>query len=40
MVGGRWVMRDRAMLTCDEAAIRRASRDIAARLWRAMSALA
>ncbi len=40
MVGGRWVMRDRAMLTCDEAAFRRASRDIAARLWRAMSALA
>jgi putative selenium metabolism protein SsnA len=37
MVGGRWVMRDRRVLTSDEAAIRREGSEVAERLWQRMA---
>ncbi len=39
MIGGEWVMRDRRVLVCDEAAVRRRAQDESARLWRQIASL-
>jgi putative selenium metabolism protein SsnA len=36
---GRLVLRDRKLMTCDERAVRAASRDVATRLWQRMAAI-
>ncbi|MBN1511236.1 MAG: amidohydrolase family protein [Phycisphaerae bacterium] len=39
MIGGRWVMQDRRMVTCDEKGIRRRAREQAAAIWKRMELL-
>jgi len=39
MIGGRWVMQDRRMLTCNEVEIRRYARQQAGAIWKRMESL-
>jgi hypothetical protein len=39
MVAGRWLMRDRVLLTLDEAAIAARARELSAETWKRYSAL-
>jgi putative selenium metabolism protein SsnA len=38
-IGGRWVLRDRVVLGCDEAAVRREATKATAQLWKRMEAI-
>jgi putative selenium metabolism protein SsnA len=40
MIDGRWVLRDRQITTCDEAAVRQESRRVAQGLWERMAKIA